>query len=266
MFNGQLEKIIFEEIKRKIETNDSSLKIASLPEIILRINEVIADENKGICDIAEVVQTDAAVTTRLIRVSNSPALRGVNEVKNIKDAINRVGTSVVKNLVLCVMMIDRFQSSDPHEQKVLHRYLEQSAIHSTINFGITKYFTKLKPEPAIIIGLIHNVGHLVALSYMNDFYSGMTHDQIDNVVGTIGPEVGKLILQKWDFPDTLVNPAFSTRVAEPDLENIVTYTDAYSLAKQYIDNALPEEVQATIKEALDNHVKELDELRALFLG
>lgn len=265
MHNGQLEEIIFAEIKRKIENNDADLKIASLPEIILKVNEVIADDNKGICDIAEVIQTDTAVSTRLIRVSNSPAMRGMYQVKDVKDAINRVGTEIVKNLALCVMMIDRFQAKDPHEKKLLQTYTANSLEHSVTNFAITKYFTNLKAEPAILIGLIHNVGHLIVLSYLHEHYSGMESKTLVDIADSIGADVGKIILQKWNFPDTLVNSAFSQAEIELTLDDIATYTHAYGMAKMYLADELPEELAARITEQMDLHKDDLDELRATFV-
>ncbi|MFT5451625.1 MAG: HD-like signal output (HDOD) protein, partial [Enterobacterales bacterium] len=52
------------------------LVLPTLPEVALRIRESVENPDVSAQKLAEVIASDAALSARLIKVSNSPLLRG----------------------------------------------------------------------------------------------------------------------------------------------------------------------------------------------
>ena len=51
---------------------DGSLDLVTLPDVYLRVKEVLEDPKSSAADMANAIQTDPATTARLLRMANSP--------------------------------------------------------------------------------------------------------------------------------------------------------------------------------------------------
>jgi HD-like signal output (HDOD) protein len=152
--------LLYDEIKAKI--NSKSLKLAGLPDIILKVNSVLADDRKSMSDITKVVQNEIALSMRIVQIANSPALRGTHEIKSIGDAITRLGLVLVKNLAICVSIKDRFSSKNTLHREIMDREIHLSMQRSIYSFMIAKFMgAHVSPDMALIAGLVSNVGHLI---------------------------------------------------------------------------------------------------------
>lgn len=69
------------KLERAIAQN--KITLPTLPEVALRVRDVVERETASAREVAQVVSTDAAVTARLLQVVNSPLYRGRMPVDNI---------------------------------------------------------------------------------------------------------------------------------------------------------------------------------------
>lgn len=225
---------IFNEIIIKI--NNNSLQLASLPDLIIKVNTVLADERKGISDIAKVIQSEISLSTRIIRIANSPGLRGDREITSISDAIGRLGLTLVKNLAIVVSLSDKFKTKNVVHSNLMETLTDASIESSVYGYMMTKFLApSLSPEMALINGLISNLGHMVVLRYMNDTDAYKTYNQEDTcrVVTEIGNNVGSALLMKWAFPTSCIDAIFggvsSNRV------HLRTYRDVFVMTQRYVE-------------------------------
>ena len=65
--------------------------LPTLPEVALRVREKAEDPNIDAAGIANVLSTDAAISARVMKVSNSPLLRAASPITDLKMAISRLG-------------------------------------------------------------------------------------------------------------------------------------------------------------------------------
>ena len=61
---------------------NDQLTLPTLPEVALKVRDVAEDENASIADLVKIISTDASLTARIVRVTNSPLLRAPVEVKD----------------------------------------------------------------------------------------------------------------------------------------------------------------------------------------
>lgn len=82
-------------------------------------------------------------------------------------------------------------------------------MHSTevavISSTLTRKFTQLEPDQAILAGLLHDTGTLLILSRSDDFPEiSRNPEALDMAIETMHTQVGKLLLTTWKFSPILV--------------------------------------------------------------
>lgn len=255
---------IVDEITIAGNGKHGTVKIASVPEIITKINKVLEDDNITIFEIAELVQSDAALTARVLRVANSPLLC-TQPLVSIKDAIHRLGVSMVKNLAVVAMLRDRFQARHPRLKYIVHDVAKDTAKVTTAMYIICKSYTELKPDVVVLMGLVHNIGKMVAISYINDSCNDAEIAAIDveQVLQEINLQIGRFVLARWGIPpiivDTVYTPDTSGYIA---LTDVRTYKQVFGAAKRYVngDEATIQQLQPHIVA----HRRDVDDFMRMF--
>lgn len=200
---ASLDEIVLEEITELIESDQ--LVLPTLPEVALKARDTAEDPNASAKDLAKVINNDAAMTARIIKVANSPIMRGAREVEDVQMAIARLGITCISNLITGLAMEQMFQATSDFIDKEMRASWGHSTEVAGIANVLTRHYTKLKPDQATLAGLVHNIGILPILTYAED--SGKLNDPISlqSVIEKIHPRIGVKILQSWDFPKELVD-------------------------------------------------------------
>ena len=82
------EDVFVNELLDDLESGQ--LQLPTLPEVALRVREVVDDENANAGQIAEIIAQDAALSARLIQVGNSPLYRGRQEIDRLPMVIHQL--------------------------------------------------------------------------------------------------------------------------------------------------------------------------------
>ncbi len=71
---------------------------------------------------------------------------------------------------------------------------------------MAKNFTNLKPDQAMLAGLLHNIGALPILSRAEEVPALLINETIFiNLLNRLSGQMGSCIIQDWDFPEEIVN-------------------------------------------------------------
>ena len=65
--------------------------LVSLPEISIKINEMVDDPNCSAVQVGKVIEKDAALTARLLKIVNSAFYRFPSRVETVSRAITIIG-------------------------------------------------------------------------------------------------------------------------------------------------------------------------------
>lgn len=230
-------EVVLQEINELID-NDK-LVLPTLPEVALKAREVAEDSNASASDLAKVVNTDAAMTARIIKVANSPIMRGAREIQDVQMAIARLGIACISNLVTGLAMEQMFQATSDLIDKTMRKSWSHSTEVAGIANVICRHYTKLKPDQATLAGLIHEIGVLPILTYAEE--SDLLNDPItlQKVIDMIHPQVGVKILQSWEFPKELIDvPANYTKFHRNTNSDKPDYADIVMVAnlQTYLNN------------------------------
>ncbi|MBW0148872.1 HDOD domain-containing protein [Marinobacter arenosus] len=219
---------IVETIKTDLITaiENDKLVLPTLPEVALQVREIAESEDSAIADLVKVISNDTALSARLIRVCNSPLFRGSRAIENLNMAVSRLGMAYTSNLAMGLAMEQMFQATSDMVDKRLRATWQTSTEVAGVCHVLAQHYTKLKADQATLAGLVHQIGVLPILRYVEDHDIQISSITLDNVIDELHPRLGATILKKWDFPEELQNVPleyanFQREGASPDYADLV---------------------------------------------
>ncbi len=185
--------------------DEHRLTLPTLPEVALRVRDAVESEKSSASQVADIVATDAALSARLLQVVNSPLYRGRNPIDNLQMAVARLGTKLVRSLVVSLIMQQIYQATNDLLDKRFRQLWEESVQVAAISRVLAQNLGHLDKEQALLAGLIHNIGALPILT-MAEKHSELIDDsvELDRVIEALSPRIGERILQEWDFSESLI--------------------------------------------------------------
>lgn len=209
MASNQIEQF-WQDLVSDIKAN--RLILPALPEIAIKTRKLLDDPKVTAPQIARVISADAVLTTRLLRVANSPLYRTRAPIDDVRTAVTRLGTTNVRSVVTSLAMEQLYQSklASPVKKKFLSRNWEHSVHVAASCHIIADTFTSLNPDEAMLAGLIHDIGKLPILEYSELLPDVMGNETaLGRLLDVLHSRVGALVLKAWKFPEELI-----TAVAE----------------------------------------------------
>ncbi len=207
------------------------LVLPILPEVALKVRDAVADEDASVKQIADVIVLDPVISARMIQVANSPLLRGSQKTDTVEQAITRMGHSLVKSMVTTMAMEQIFKATNPITKKYMDEIWTQSTQVASIASAMANHFTKLKPDQAMLAGLVHNIGALPIITRAEEIPALVQDEDVfSSLLERLSGPVGTSIMKSWHFPDDLIKVAHEHANYTYDSENI-DYVDVVIVAK-----------------------------------
>lgn len=218
------------------DLENGTLVLPTLPEVALKVRDVVDDPNASAFQLSEVITTDAALSTRLLKVANSPLYRGRVPVESVQIAIARLGLTMVRNLVTSLVMEQMFQPTSSRMDEHLRTLWEHSTQVAAISQVLANKQPSIRTDEAMLAGLIHDIGVLPILMRAEDYPELMSdHNRLDALIENLHPRIGAAILRDWQFSDTLVavaaeheNLNYNSGPDGPDLVDVVQVANLQS--------------------------------------
>lgn len=175
------------------------------PDSALRVREALQDPDVDIGKISNLVLSEPALTARLLRMANSAALRrGPMEITDIKMAISRIGLDMVQNAAVSFAAREAFKSPPGG---LLSRELDLMRRHSirvaTIAYVLARNTRNpLKPDEAMLAGLLHTVGKFYILTRADEFPTLFAdRETLQDLMAQWHTGVARAIVESWEFPE-----------------------------------------------------------------
>lgn len=184
---------------------NDKLVLPTLPEAALQVRDIAESEDSNIGDLVKVISNDTALSARIIRVCNSPLFRGNRAIENLNMAVSRLGMAYTSSLAMGLAMQQMFQATSDMIDKRLRATWQTSTEVAGVCHVLAQHYTKLKPDQATLAGLVHLIGVLPILRYVEDEDVQISSIMLDNIIEELHPRIGATILKKWDFPKDLQN-------------------------------------------------------------
>jgi HD-like signal output (HDOD) protein len=180
--------------------------LPTLPEVALRIRDAAEDPNTDVASFAKEVGFDAAISARVMRVANSPLMRGNTKVTDVKAATARLGIQYSCNLAVGLAMEQMFQATSDAVDERMRDIWTHSTEVAGISAVLARTYTRLKPDQATLAGLVHKIGALPILRFAEEDRALLKDlSMLDQLIDALHGEIGKLILDTWGFPPDIAS-------------------------------------------------------------
>lgn len=192
-----------------------------------RLGEMLRDVETDISDLARILKTDPALTTRVIRMSKAIMFGGASEIVNVEEALARVGFSNVLGLVGAAGITQIVPAPLRLYGIDVNTFQKCSLCHALAAESLARAVGE-DSQSAYIGGLLRGLGMIIfdrAATETDWIVEGETfeltrdHCYADferRVFGCTSSEVTRLLLEEWNFPEPIVNAVALHYLSAPD--------------------------------------------------
>ncbi len=189
-------------------------ELPSLPEIYIRVTELLESENSTAIGIGETLQSDPALTARILKLINSAFYGLHNPVTSIPQAVTLLGREQLQQVLVGSVLSGVFKDFNITDFPL--RDFWQHCIKSAI---IARQLAMqnariIDHEAFFTIGLLHDIGWLVIAKVNPGSFeqiTGIASAEDRNVLeveleklGVTHIEVGVALLEKWGLPGSII--------------------------------------------------------------
>ncbi len=228
---SQAETELFQQLLNAF--SQKKLDLPALPEAAFKIRQAINSPDIGTTEIVEIVQSDPVLSARLVKVANSPLYGTWREIKTVRDAVRRLGLETTRNLSFSLSVKQLFEARTSLIKNTIHELYQASTGIAAIAFAAAEsHAPHLDPDQALLSGLIHNLGMIPILKYIDRHPSMMqSTTQLGKSIENLLVPVSTLILNEWNFDPSFIEVVEQANNWQRDTEAAADYCDVVIAAR-----------------------------------
>jgi len=208
-----------QKAEKKSKTLKDKLRdLPSLPEVVVKISEIVQDPKSSAAQLAKVISHDSGLTSRVLRLVNSAYYGFPGQISGIQHAVTIVGFSTIRSLVLSSSIFRIFAnksgSTSAKDYKNFWRHSLLTAIASRIIFD--KLFFEVD-ENIFSAAILHDIGQIILDQYDHDNYA-LAHSEAPNPLfdedvlkaelkycDVTHTYIGEYVAKSWNLPEPLTS-------------------------------------------------------------
>jgi len=190
-------------VKRKLRKLEG---LPTLPHIVQRLNRMIEDEKTSIHQIADLIEKDQVITTKILRLANSAFYGFPKRVSTVQNALMLLGINIVKVLIITSSIFDIIYKEDVG-------LWEHSIGVAACSKILAERLELKEPQEVATAGLLHDLGKIVEkVSFREDYKKILELVQNNKdpikaekeILGIDHAEIGSFLMRIWNIPDRLI--------------------------------------------------------------
>ena len=213
-----------------------SLKLPSLPNVAQRIQQAFADDNVNAEMVCTIIQSDPAITAKLIMIANSALYKGQAGIESLQQAVVRLGLETTRKQVMTYAVKELFQGKTPEMKKHMQQLWKHSRHVACLCRLLANHVNGFDLEQAQLAGLIHDLGEVAILQYAQQNDELLDNvDTLMHVVKKLRPQITGMVLNQWNFGTEFVTVGeecedwFRNPQDEPDLCDLVLIAQYHAM-------------------------------------
>lgn len=226
--------------------------IPARPENYSALSVRLADPNTRSSDIAGLISRDVGATANLLRIVNSAFFGLPRRVTSIESAINYLGTTMLRSIVLAHAAISAL---GPRARKFGYD-LQGNETHALLSAQLAMQFFSEKHarEDAFTAGLLQNLGELLLVASAPDNALSAFHhakakaiplDDAERELGVVShAQLGAYLLGAWGLPFGIVEVVAHHHQPDVIPHETLEIVDAVYIANLVAQHMLDQRVDA----------------------
>jgi HD-like signal output (HDOD) protein len=196
---------------------NETIELPTMPEVLSKLNAVMAGGDASAADVAEVVSKDPAVSTNMLRIVNSAYYGLQVRVASVSLAVSVMGFSMTKKVALKAAVFsafgrrrDKIQHFDP---LAFWKHAVYTGVAARRIASVAATFSDMNPEDVYIAGLLHDIGKIILMEKAAPKYLAMLRKAVQQQrceteveredFGFTHADVGSVLAIKWSLPEDL---------------------------------------------------------------
>ena len=197
---------------------NKTLELPTMPNVLTKLNDVMADPESSAEDVAQVISLDPSVSTNILRIVNSAYYGLQVRVSSVNLAVSIMGFNMTKKVALKAAVFSTFAGRN---QKPIDGFQHKDFWLHSIFTGIlartlgqaSPHFSGIHPEDLYICGLLHDIGKIIMLENAPEQFESVLRASASQgrpvseleqeILGFTHADVGSVLAIKWFLPEDL---------------------------------------------------------------
>jgi putative nucleotidyltransferase with HDIG domain len=203
----QLQQIVLNKIAQ------DRLVVPPMPAVAVKLMTLMKDPDISTRKVVTVLETDPLLAARVLRTANSAAYAASGPAKTLDVAVNRLGQSKVKSVIVEASAKKLFDSRDPEIAAAYQLVWEHSVAVGLLTRDLVALTEGAEMmDSGYIAGLLHDVGKPLMGAVLLDVEKGLERSReivwvkgevwLEMVAQTHRP-VGVALAEKWKLPEDI---------------------------------------------------------------
>ncbi|MDL2272579.1 HDOD domain-containing protein [Desulfovibrio sp. OttesenSCG-928-I05] len=177
--------------------------LPALPSTLYEVTRLMEQPDASTEQIAKVISYDQALTSRVLRMVNSPIYGFPGRISSLQHAIMLLGFNVIRSLIISTVAFDAMNKS-------MRGLWEHSMGCSLCSAEIARLIGKENPEEFAVAGLLHDLGKAVFMLQLPDAGREVSwlvetkdlpfFDAESAILGFSHDRINKWLGEHWNLP------------------------------------------------------------------
>lgn len=139
--------------------------VLPVPTVAARLISVVNNPDYKATDVSDLIAGDAGLSSRILRMINSPAYSLRAECRSISHAVVLLGPKTIRDTAIALSLLGMFKDESGHGQAIM----EHSAVVGGLAQRLGRDCPRLRNIDVFTCGLLHDIGKLLQLQVDDDY-------------------------------------------------------------------------------------------------
>ncbi len=191
---------------------EKSLILPAPPVVLTKLLPMLRSPNYTPKEASSVIELDAVLAARIIRSANTVQNAGVERVKNLHQALTRLGQEKLKSILVEYSAKRLFESRNDQIADATRGLWNHSLAVAMLSRDVAALCGAEDVEGAYLAGLLHDVGKPVVAAFLLEAEKTVSGtrtnvwiepDVFVEVINQVHRPIGVAMSQKWLLPDAI---------------------------------------------------------------
>lgn len=227
------------------------VEVPAFPMVIQKIENALQSPDKGLEDVARIIEQDQVVTLRLLSSARSAHYGSDSNIQTVSQALSRIGMKDSRTIVNAIAMKSMYEAETPQIKDLMEKFWIHAVATAHVARAVARRLRE-KEENLFLLGLTHDIGKVLLLNGLAKSLFNKENDKtvdMQNVLDSIQAVhagFSGALLKIWGFKNEFITavsshetPDFSSGAVKTNLilylANMLTRRIGYSLYEDQPD-------------------------------
>ena len=187
---------------------DGLLELRPLPSVAMKVMEACRDEKMDARGLVQLMECDAAISTRILSMVNSSLFGYSREVASLNQAVVVLGRKSLASMAVAIASEGVFASGEDGQDSRTRLFEHSLACAAISRLLASQECFQAESGEAFLAGLLHDVGKLLLIDVAPNYYSSSSSNpaEVDSIAteqemfGVDHAALGAKFGENWGLP------------------------------------------------------------------